>query len=769
MNIKMKTTKTFAAVIAALALAPAVAAAAPSAPPASRTWSWPLQQIDRAAWAASGTVTATVPRPNMWSSHVEFQKFPQQDMNDAETIDAHPGIDIRSQDGDLVLFPTGGTIVHVSRSDECGGNRMHEGGIRCRLWVVTPTTGGAKSYLYYIGHLDTGHRPDGTMTSLLRDQLAFANADGATMDADVSPPVTVAAAATAGQVVQWPAVIDGDANSHWDHLHVGIFDPDDQYSSLDPLAFLGRDFTSGGKPQVILDYARPVIKNVQLRAHTSGSGTVGSGGTCGPVLTGTLDIVADIKDKFTTSAPPPASFAGDYLPPTTGIKGARWLVRRLADGASTGAQWFESPLGCTGVACGVWRFRQQDRATFTSQTAFFNFLTTNSESGAPVRAGTQFASRLWDQGLSNNDHVSASEVDIIHILTQGTREDETHLAEGWNTAGAGDGRYVVSVEAWDFDGNLTQSSSLVTVGNGGNPTVPAFVQLRDHDQDFGQIPSTIGDQAFWLSPDLWIADKLTTPSGPRSAPVVVGQDYDVYVRVSNRGCQAPAGVQVAVYSALAGTAFSDFKEITTPAGGYVTGTVTDLGDGTLRVGPFNWSPTLADLDGNTQGHRCLLAAVTATGDGGPAVVPANWNVTSDPKVAQRNVQFDLLQAYIRNVSGTQKTSRLVVDMGGLPVESGSSFELVFNAPAAAWPTLESAWKPVAGIDVSRTGDQLHVKFNQQKVTLPDFPMPAVSQIFVQAVGTSPQNSVTYSIRLDHYLDNALVGGMIFQLYQAQVR
>jgi hypothetical protein len=71
--------------------------------------------------------------------------------------------------------------------------------------------------------------------------------------------------------------------------------------------------------------------------------------------------------------------------------------------------------------------------------------------------------------------------------------------------------------------------------------------------------------------------------------------------------------------------------------------------------------------------------------------------------------------------------------------------------------------------VSRTGDQLHVKFNQQKVTLPDFPMPAVSQIFVQAVGTSPQNSVTYSIRLDHYLDNALVGGMIFQLYQAQVR
>jgi hypothetical protein len=412
----------------------------------------------------------------------------------------------------------------------------------------------------------------------------------------------------------------------------------------------------------------------------------------------------------------------------------------------------------------------QDRATFTSQAAFFNFLTTASESGAPVRAGGAFASRLWDMGLSENDHTSASEVDIIHILTRGVRENGTPLSDGWNTnaGGGSDGRYVVTVEAWDFDGNLSQSSTLVTVGNGGTPAVPPFVQLRDHAQDFGQIPSTVGDQPFWASPDLWIADKNTTPSGPRTEPVVVGVDYDVWVQVSNRGCQPASNVQVAVYSALAGTAFSDFKEITTPAGTYV-GSATVPGEMTGLVGPFNWSPTLADLDNNTQGHRCLLAAVTAGGDAGPAVTPATWNVQGDPKVAQRNIQFNLLEAYIRNVSGQQKTSRLVIDLGGLPVESGTSFELVFTAPVSAWPTLDGAWANVAGTTVSRTGDQLRVKLNQQRVTLPNFPMPAVSQLFAQAVGTSPDNGFTYNIRLDHYLDDALVGGMIFQLFTPVVK
>ena len=278
----------------------------------------------------------------------------------------------------------------------------------------------------------------------------------------------------------------------------------------------------------------------------------------------------------------------------------------------------------------------------------------------------------------------------------------------------------------------------------------------------------MGDQPFWASPDLLIADKNTTPSGPRNEPVVVGVDYDVYVQVSNRGCQQADNVQAAVYSALAGTSFSQFKAITMPDGFYA-GSATVLGESTALVGPFPWTPTLADLDNDTQGHRCLLAAVTATGDAGPAVTPASWNVQGDPKVAQRNVQFNLLEAYIRNVSGQQKSSRLTVDMGGLPVESGTSFELVFTAPAASWPTLDTAWANVAGTTLSRTGDQLRVKFNQQKVTLPNFPMPAVSQLFVQAVGTSPDNGATYNIRLDHHLDDVLVGGMIFQLFTPVVK
>ena len=101
--------------------------------------SWPVFNIDRAAWQSSGAVTPAEARPNVWSSHCEYQEFTQDDIaGQPLQIDLHPGIDIRGEDGDLVIFPERGKLVRVSNRHHCGGDRVTEAnGVQCRLWVRT--------------------------------------------------------------------------------------------------------------------------------------------------------------------------------------------------------------------------------------------------------------------------------------------------------------------------------------------------------------------------------------------------------------------------------------------------------------------------------------------------------------------------------------------------------------------------------------------------------------------------------------------------------
>lgn len=745
------------------------ALAAPISPPptATRSWQWPLFNIDRVAWQATGAVNPLDARPNVWSSHCEYQEFAQGDLpGTPEEIDLHPGIDIRGQDGDLVLFPESGHLTRVSSREDCGGDRSGaDSGVHCRLWVRTDATAVNPALLYYVGHVDVGHRPNSMMNTLLRQQLADAATNGVG-DASVDALPLVTKGELAGQVVPFPLTVDAGTPAAkatgWDHLHVGVYDPAQNFDSVDPLAYLNRNFTgAGGVSKVIEDDTRPTVEEVTVRPKGTG-GAVDSAGACGPVVSGTLDITANLNDRFLKQNVTLDPFVGDDLPNTTDIKGARFYVRKLDGGTALSAPWFESPIGCSDVNCGLWRVQFADRADYTSEKAFLVSLEKQSH-GAPFRAGEAFGNLLWDQGPSANDHTSASPKKKVHILTNRVREDGTHGELGWNTASTGDGRYVVSVEAWDFDGNRNASSTLVRVANQSTSLPAAWIQLRDNDADLGQIPSTMGDQVFWLSNDLQIGEGDAPPLGPRGTPLVVGGTYNVWVNVTNRGCQDKSGVRVAIYSALAGTSFSDFKAITTD--GAYDGSFTIPAMSSKLVGPFPWTVTLQDLGGTDQAHRCLLAAVDAPSDPGPVVNPQLWNVPNDPKIAQRNVQFEQLSFFIRNPAGRTQSSVLQLDLDGLPVENPAQaqFDLFLKAPAATWAGLRTAYSAaVPGAVITFEGDLVHIHATKQKITLPAFDMGPVTEIFSTASGSSPADSTAYRVELKQVLDSVQVGGMTFQ-------
>jgi hypothetical protein len=96
--------------------------------------------------------------------------------------------------------------------------------------------------------------------------------------------------------------------------------------------------------------------------------------------------------------------------------------------------------------------------------------------------------------------------------------------------------------------------SNVTATTSGNCLGPSRAYVKDSPQDFGATPSTLGNQVFWESPDLFVV--------PRGTPVDVnaistettvtpGGQYDAYVRVHNDiGCTDVTGVKTLVYLAI---------------------------------------------------------------------------------------------------------------------------------------------------------------------------------------------------------------------------
>lgn len=715
-------------------------------PPGRRDWHWPLFETDGVI--EDGLYELTVPRPAVWSTNGEYQNFGERRF---EGVDPHPGIDIRGQAGDIALFPASGDIIGVQNLDNC---EEVSGGDKCRIFVRVA----GENLVYYAAHFSYGAAPDGPLKRSYAEKIhnAIAGTGGTSIERGDHAGIIRQYASPAG----------------FDHYHLTIFDPDREYDSLDPLEFLER-IPSSRVTLEIVDDERPTVGEIKF---VPDGGTVNENGFCGVELTGAVDIKADLRDTFYTRRPTPNFFPGrDEWNNTVGVKGARYIVRPIASAPILSGLWYESPIGCantpgpTGapIQCGTWRLRfpSADRGANPPLIAsndddlFLRYLA----NGPPLALGGEYGPALWDVSESLSDHIGPNgerkfDAPFISILTNGVTENSVEGVNGaWDTTALEDGRYIVTVEAWDAAGNLGQRSTTVTVNNRGGAssgTGPAWgqVYVRDHLADVGQIPSVLGGEPFWASPDIIVVPKgaaVDASTAATSSSLVVGEWYDVYVRAHNHGCADVSGVQAAVYIATPGTTLSNFRAISGPGWGGTP--VTVPGGGSALIGPFTWQVTEEDLDGATRGHRCFVAAIHAPDDAVPTSPdPSTWNVVEQDNVAQRNIQTEALNFEIRNVKPQTLPSTLVIELHDWPPEG--TFELlVEQAPQLSgfnYPVENGMYK------IEVTGDSL---------TTPSWEMPGVSQLATEVRFSLPDGTTNKKVTVTHWLGGAIVGGMVFYL------
>jgi hypothetical protein len=756
------------------------ASAAPTGVPSAPTWTWPLYEA-----GTNSVSTPGIPRPAVWTTHGEYQEF--SGPGNVLRQDLHPGIDIRGQNGDRVLFPASGTVVYVSNPEHCSLANSTETPY-CRVWGRADAPN--DQVLYYVGHMDfMGDDAASPVNSALREKLLIAQ-DGTVLTMPGPPASSVHV--NQGEFV---GTLSRFFNATgWDHLHLGVYDVGDDFASLDPLPFLQRDVP--GATFAIKDDERPSIKTFEIKpdvGKVAGSYVkdASGGSICGTEVHGALDLLADIEDTFFSNRPTPAPFDLFTDPPTTGIKGARFVVNRI--GSASGGidqQWYKSPLACRSPEennglplCGLWRlpFMQSREVTFRnsdgspSYAGFFAYLEAGTARGAPYWIGGDFDAALYEFDRSDNDHLPTGGANLpaIHLLSNGVTEADASPKDGaWITGESG--RYVVTLEAWDDAGNRNSSSQVVTVNNAGL-TAPGTgsgwrnAYLQDSPSDFGQIPSTLGGEPFWASPDIVVVPEGTsvTPTYPASAaPFVVNKPYDVYLRVHNNGCDAVSNVRGRVFYATPGTTFTDVHCISEAgetaahcAGNYSSLTTNVAGLGVALLGPFKWTPTQADLDGAASGHRCFLAAIDVSDDAGPSLASvASWDVRQLDNVAQRNVQVSELSFAIQNPEPSNLNSRLLIDVGSFPVgTSGASLVLKLGQTAELDPLLASYPKVNGAYQIDlRTG----------MLTLPpsgSWTMPAVSEVPATIDYSLPEGSGPHTVKITHELGGKVVGGMVFIL------
>jgi hypothetical protein len=190
------------------------------------------------------------------------------------------------------------------------------------------------------------------------------------------------------------------------------------------------------------------------------------------------------------------------------------------------------------------------------------------------------------------------------------------------------------------DLNSDLAISTVTGTTSGSCLGPSHAYVKDSADDFGATPSTIGNQVFWESPDIFLVPHGTPVdlnAVSNESVLTPGGQFDIWVRVHNDlGCSPITGAKALVYLADPSALSIQWSSIT--GGNYVgnngssTGVTVPVG-GQALIGPL---PFTAPTSGIGNGHKCLLAAIEA--DGEPA--PANSSDAPDSnQVGQRNVQF----------------------------------------------------------------------------------------------------------------------------------
>jgi len=188
--------------------------------------------------------------------------------------------------------------------------------------------------------------------------------------------------------------------------------------------------------------------------------------------------------------------------------------------------------------------------------------------------------------------------------------------------------------------NSDLAMSTVTGTTSGSCLGPSHAYVKDSAEDFGATPSTIGNQVFWESPDIFLVPHGTPVdlNAVSSETVLTpGGQFDIWVRVHNGlGCSPVTGAKALVYLADPSALSIQWSSIT--GGNYVgnngssTGVTVPAG-GQALIGPLAFT---APTTGIGNGHKCLLAAIEADAEPAPA---SSSDAPGSNQVAQRNVQL----------------------------------------------------------------------------------------------------------------------------------
>lgn len=672
------------------------------------------------------------PRRAVWSSFCEYQ-------NRWGLPWFHSGFDIRGVYRDKVIVVDAGNVWIVANLEQC--NQGPTEGNSCRLYVISTD----RRYIYYYSHLFLGPETDSTSTARAEIENASPQVVGASQytindDTDVA----------SGEILAFMANFSG-----WNHIHFGIIDANENYDMLNPLTAFSF---------VPIDDESPTIESLEFyqagTPETSSPVLVTPQGAC-HVVSGDLDIVANMEDTFYTTNPAPPDLTGGET--STGIYEARYIVRPVTSATpAIDKVWYRfdrAPLSCAG------ELRGNDCSSTVTEPQFF--AASISRTSGAAHWGESYASVLYSNVLSDSDYDGGET--YAHILT-----NSWGVNGSWNTALQADGLYQVSVETSDLAGNKAARSRFVYVHNDSSPFNPNLVTpdayVRDNAQDIGDIPSTLGGRPFWTSPDI-----VVLPQGAAAPPVSsdyagnaqvnAGWAYDVYIRIHNDRCVQVENVKAKVYSANPALIIDQTQWNPITSGNFVGDAanpngVTVPAGGTVLLGPLSWTPTIAEAASNN-GHRCMLAYITSNDDPYttlPDVVKDNDNI------AQRNMQVEGLTAFsIYNPEPDFAAVELIFNCGSMPMHDPDT---VVRLSVEYHPALASAWADVPGTKLTHdtVNNKLHLDIYFCNLTLPAVTLPGYTRLPASVELALPSTvDGTFHVHFSEHVNGTLRGGMSFQV------
>jgi len=770
------------------------------------SWLWPLHEptVD-----GSGKLAKGRPRRLIFNGFGDFQSL-------AIPFYLHPGIDIMgrysvtAQVGDevrglpdLTVIPVDSRLVRIYDHNDCAGQSVGDTSAHAHCRMYFRTVDG--HFLYYFGHVryhlsvQPGEdEPNDKWRGAIVASLGTKNNQGVPCAQDCN----FGAGDLGPMITEFPL-------SGYDHLHFTIVDRENNYDNVSPFKYLAISAKNyAGTSFDIVDTDAPVIGSLDLFADGGSASVINNNGSCGPEVSGAVDIVAlEVYDIYRNRALDVQDIPIRVDPGVSNrmaVHQASYKVRNLSSGSfvqqGTWYNFTSGPMYCPGpdqgtacrneiVANGksytlpiLYPPMADDEAYLDSQLVWGRYGNQSDYSAPPMGllpTGTKdaqgldtgFSTTLYDKYHTVCSYTPGAKKYAALVLTNEWGTDTTFAQQAgvntnWNTPQVADGRYQIDVEVADQAGHRAGKSTLINVHNSASPldtSGAAFkdIWIADSDSDVGAIPSNVGGQPFWASPDILVvraADDTGNAPDPskREDELVAGRKYHVWVQVHYGLCNSISGVKVALASANPSTFNNQnsWKWITVPPSAFVgpngsPGGVS-ISPGTTKqwVGPFDWTPGAEEI--GTDGHRCLMAEITSDQDSGS--IGDMTDVPGHNNVAQRNVQIgkSIMQGKFMNPFSTRSD----VGLRLFSPDMMKPYKLTLDYDAA----LEAAWAGVPDVTVSHTGEKLVLNVNANAVSLPAVSLDGYEEKAIKVTPDGAENT-TVTIHMTENVNGNDVGGL----------